>query len=472
MNRVICVALALFASVSTATADLTLPTIFGDHMVLQRQRPVPVWGTASPGETVQVSIAGQQQTVRADKDGRWMVKLAAMKAGGPHDLMVKAGTTQTMKDVLVGEVWLASGQSNMAMQVRRCRDAEKEQAGAKFPAIRMFTVARNAQLEPQDACKGTWQVCSPKTVGGFSGTAYFFGRRLHRDLDVPVGLVNSSWGGTAIEAWTSLDVQQKDSRLAPVLAPWKTNKKTNKNRPANLFNGMIQPLVPYAIRGAIWYQGERNSRSVASSLLYRHQLPLLVRDWRKRWGQGDFPFLWVQLPNFKARTSDPNLLSTWALARESMLLSLTLPASGMAVTIDVGEARDIHPKNKQDVGDRLARAGLAIAYQKDVVAMGPLMRSVTIEDSRVRLQYDHVGAGLVARGNDQAVRGFALAGPDRKFHVARARIEGDSVVVWSKTVPDPIAVRYAFSDNPDCNLYNEAGIPASPFRSDRWGADE
>ena len=472
MNRIAGAALALFTLIPAATADVTLPAIFSDHMVLQRQRPVPVWGTASPGETVQVSIAGQNQTVRADKNGRWTVKLAAMKAGGPHDLVVKASTTQTVKDVLVGEVWLASGQSNMAMQGSRCRDAEKEQPEAKFPAIRMFTVARNARLEPQDDCKGTWAVCSPQTVGRFSGTAYFFGRRLHRALDVPIGLVNSSWGGTAIEAWTSLDVQQKDARLAPLLAPWKTNKKTNKNRPALLYNGMIQPLVPYAIRGAIWYQGERNARSVASSLLYRHQLPLLVKDWRQRWGQGDFPFLWVQLPNFKARTSDPNLVSTWALTRESMLLSLTLPVSGMAVTIDVGEARDIHPKNKQDVGDRLARAGLAIAYQKDVVAMGPLMRSVTIEDSRVRVQYDHVGEGLVARGDDASVRGFALAGPDRKFHVAQARVEGESVVVWSKTVPDPIAVRYAFSDNPDCNLYNKAGIPASPFRSDRWGADE
>ena len=250
--------------------------------------------------------------------------------------------TNTLKvsDVLVGEVWLASGQSNMAMPVRRCRDAKTAQEAANFPKIRMFTVKRSAQLAPQADCQGQWQVCSPKTVGGFSGAAYFFGRRLHAELGVPVGLINSSWGGTAIEAWTSLGVQKQDSRLASVFAPWKNKPAANRNKPANLFNGMIQPLVGYGIRGAIWYQGERNSKSVSSARRYRHQLPLLISDWRKRWGQGgpeNFPFFWVQLPNFKARQADPNRVTSWAVMRESMqqvlkpvsYTHLTLPTSDL-----------------------------------------------------------------------------------------------------------------------------------------------
>jgi sialate O-acetylesterase len=451
-----------------ASAAVGLPAVFGKHMVLQRGRPVPVWGTAAAGESVSVSFAGQAKSTTADKNGRWKISLDSLQAGGPHTLVVKGSNEVTIADVLVGEVWLASGQSNMAMTVRRCRDADTEQAAADFPRIRMFTVRRNAQLSPQQDFQGTWAVCSPETVGKFSGAAYFFGRRLHRELKVPVGLVNSSWGGTAIEAWTSLDVQEKDARLASIFSRWKDKPTADRNRPANLYNGMIEPLVGYGIRGAIWYQGERNSRSPAAAMLYRHQLPLLINDWRKRWGQGAFPFLWVQLPNFKARRADPNLPSSWALIRESMQHALRQPATGMAVTIDIGEARNIHPKNKQDVGHRLAQAGLALAYGRSMVGMGPLMRSVTIEDSRVRVQFGHVGRSLVIRGKGEAVKGFALAGPDRRFHPAEARIEGKTVVTWSKAVTDPIAVRYAFSDNPEVNLYNAAGIPAAPFRTDEW----
>jgi len=234
---------------------------------------------------------------------------------------------------------------------------------------------------------------------------------------------------------------------------------------------MIHPLVPFAIRGAIWYQGERNARTIASATLYRHQLPLMIRDWRKRWGQGNFPFAWVQLPNFKARSPDPNALSTWALVRESMLLGLKEPATAMAVAIDIGEAGNIHPKNKQDIGDRLAQAGLRIAYNRDLVAMGPLMRSITFENDRVRVQFDHVGGGLIVRGQGRELRGFVVAGPDRRFHRAEARIEGRGIVARSKEVPDPIAIRYAWADNPDCNLFNKEGIPASPFRSDGWASE-
>ena len=467
------VAAAMLAAPVEVRAEVKLARVFGDSMVLQRDREVPVWGTAAAGEEVRVSLGKQIHTIKAGQDGRWRVKLEAMPAGGPHELVVKAANTLRVKDVLFGEVWLASGQSNMAMTVGRCRDAQAEQAAADFPKIRMFTVKRTAALKPAADCQGTWQVCSPRTVAGFSAAAYYFGRRLHKELGVPVGLINSSWGGTAIEAWTSLEVQKQDNRFAAVFAPWKNKPEADRNKPANLFNGMIQPLVGYGIRGAIWYQGERNSRTIASSRLYRHQLPLLIRDWRKRWGQGkgqaaNFPFVWVQLPNFKARQADPNPVTTWAVMRESMQLGLKEPATAMAVTIDIGEARDIHPKNKQDVGHRLAQAALAVAYKKEVVAMGPLLRSVTIEDTRVRVQFDHVGTKLVVRGKGQAVKGFALAGPDRVFHLAEARVEGKTVVVESRLVGDPIAVRYAFGDNPAVNLYNSAGIPAAPFRTDDW----
>ncbi len=466
--------LLMFAVVGlpgTVLGEVKLAGVFGDHMVLQRGRDVPVWGTASAGEEVRVVLGKQTHSTKAGQDGRWKVSLGAMPAGGPHELVVRAANTLTVRDVLVGEVWLASGQSNMAMTVRRCRDAQAEQAAADHPKIRMFIVKKAAQLVPQADCQGSWQVCSPQTVAGFSGTAFYFGRRLHKELGVPVGLINSSWGGTAIEAWTSLEVQKKDNRLAPVFAPWKNKPGPDRNKPSNLFNGMIQPLVGYGIRGAIWYQGERNAKSVASARLYRHQLPLMINDWRKRWGQGgadDFPFFWVQLPNFKARRDDPNLVTSWAVMRESMQMGLKTAATGMAVTIDIGEARDIHPKNKQDVGHRLAQAALAVAYKKGVVAMGPLMRSVTIEDSRVRVQFDHVDEKLVMRGKGTEVTGFAVAGPDKVFHPATAKIDGKTVLVKSGMVPDPIAVRYAFGDNPPVNLYNSSGIPVAPFRTDDW----
>ena len=335
------VATAMAAVPIETRADAKLARVFGNSMVLQRDREVPVWGTAAAGEEVKVTLGKQSHTIKAGRDGRWRVKLSAMPAGGPHELVIQAANTLRVQDVLFGEVWLASGQSNMAMTVGRCRDAQAEQAAADYPQLRMFTVKRTAVLKPASDCQGSWQVCSPGTVAGFSAAAYYFGRRLHKELGVPVGLINSSWGGTAIEAWTSLEVQKQDTRFAAVFAPWKNKPEPNRNKPANLFNGMIQPLVGYGIRGAIWYQGERNSRTIASSRLYRHQLPLLIRDWRKRWGQGkgqgaNFPFVWVQLPNFKARQADPNLVTTWAVMRESMQLGLKEPATAMAVTIETG----------------------------------------------------------------------------------------------------------------------------------------
>jgi sialate O-acetylesterase len=491
---------------SAAVADVKLPGVFGNHMVLQRELSVPVWGWASPGEKVTVELAGQTKSATADAQGKWSVKLDALQAGGPHVLTVTSGNTVKIDDVLVGEVWLGSGQSNMAMSVAGSKDFPQEKAAANFPKIRMFTVARKTADSPQDDCAGKWEVCSPHTVGGFSAAAYFFGRELHKTLEVPVGLINSSWGGTPVQAWTSLPVQEAAPELGPMLAAWKKNiagydpeaakarfekqlarwkeqaaqakrdgkpaprkpnppvdPKVAPHRPASLFNGMIAPLVPYALRGAIWYQGESNAGGDAK--LYGLQLRAMITDWRTRWQEGDFPFLTVQLPNFHRPQQQPVEPSGWVTVREEMLKTLSLKNAGMAITIDVGDAADIHPKNKQEVGRRLALWALAHTYGKDVVGSGPIYKSMEKKDGRIVLHFDYVGGGLTAAGGG-ALKGFAIAGTDKKFVRAEAKIEGQTVVVSSPEVKDPAAVRYAWADNPDCNLANQAGLPASPFRTD------
>ena len=450
-------------------ADVKLPAVFSDHMVLQRGNVAPVWGWADAGEKVTVRFGGQTKSVIVGKNGKWLVRLDAINDAKVKGVLNVAGNNALIiKDVLVGEVWVASGQSNMAMNVGRCLNADAEAAAAKYPQIRMFITKRNAQLKPQDDLEGSWVVCSPETVKSFSGTAYFFGRTLHNKLKVPVGILHSSWGGTAIEAWTSIDVQEQSKKLEPVLGKWKNKPQANQNKPANLFNGMIHPLIPYGIRGGIWYQGERNSKTVEGAKLYAHQLTLMINDWRRRWGQGDFPFLWSQLPNFKKRTDDPNAVSVWAHTRESMAKTLELPNTGMATTIDIGEARDIHPKNKQDVGKRLAGWALSEFYnQKDVVTTGPMYASYEVMGSKVLIEFDHA-KGLKMKGEGE-LAGFAVAGSDKQFHWAKATIGKNGMVeVSSKDVLKPAAVRYAWGDNPKVNLVNEAGLPATPFRTDNW----
>jgi sialate O-acetylesterase len=492
-------------SPAAALAKVSLPDLFSDHMVLQADREVPVWGWAEPSEEVTVAIAGQTKTATADPKGKWLVKLNPLKAGEALTLTVKGGNTITIQDVLVGEVWLCSGQSNMQMTVSAAKDFPKEKAAANYPKIRMFREASNPATTPQDHCKGTWQVCSPETVGGFSATGYFFGRELHQTLGVPVGLINSSVGGTAIEAWTSLEAQKDKPEVKPIFERWTKQAETwdpakaqaqydkqlaaykeaaakaraegkrapaaprkpvdprlNANHPANLFNAKIAPLVPYAIRGAIWYQGESNAGNLAG--IYGLQLETLIKDWRSRWGEGDFPFAWVQLPNFRAPQTKPVESSNWALVREGMLKTLALPNTGMAITIDVGEANDIHPKDKQDVGKRLAMWALAKVYGRPVASSGPLVASHKISGSQVILSFKHTDGGLVAK--EGTLKGFAIAGADGNWVRAEAKIAGDQVIVSSPDVKDPVAVRYDWADNPDGNLYNGAGLPASPFRTD------
>ncbi|MBM3871496.1 MAG: sialate O-acetylesterase [Verrucomicrobia bacterium] len=484
-----------------ARADVKLPAIFGDHMVLQRDTAVPVWGTATPGEEITVSIAGQTVSAKAGADGKWSVKLAKLSAAGPHALTVKGKNTLTFTDVLVGEVWLGSGQSNMAMTVDRAKDFAVEQVAAKFPQIRMFTEASAASATAQSEGKGAWVVCTPESVGRFSATAYFFGRELHKALGVPVGLINSSVGGTPIESWIALEAQQASPALKgffaaqeqaakqvdPVKAKakfeqddakWREAAKQAKaeGKPApkrpkdpvalaerkgnvgGLFNGKIAPLIPYAIRGAVWYQGEANS-TPEKAPYYHAQLSLLVSDWRKLWGH-EFPFAWVQLPNFGGAGRN------WPAVREGMLRTLALPHTGMAITIDIGEEKDIHPKNKQDVGRRLAAWALGTVYGQKVATSGPLPAGHQVRGSEIVLSFKHTDGGLTAKGGD--LKGFVIAGADQQWKPASARIEGDKVIVSSAEVKQPTATRYAWENWPTCNLFNGAGLPASPFRTDDW----
>jgi sialate O-acetylesterase len=487
-----------------ADADVKLPAVIGDNMVLQRGMETPIWGMAEPGERVTVAMGDQQAADTADKVGKWMVKLHPLDAGGPFEITVTGNNKITLNNVLVGEVWVCSGQSNMQMSVKNSMNAEKEIAESNYPMIRLFSVKRKVADEPQDDTEGSWVECGPETVGWFSAVGYFFGRLLHRELDVPVGLIHTSWGGTPAESWTSKETLESDPVLKPVLdrwakimdaypaakkaydeklaqweqeaqkakdegkpvprKPWRPTGPDSPHKPTSLYNGMIAPLLPYAIKGAIWYQGESNA---GRAYLYRKLFPMMIYDWRKAWGQGDFPFLFVQLANFTKIQPTP-VESAWAELREAQLMALSLPNTAMAVIIDIGEANDIHPKNKQDVGRRLALGALAIAYDFDLVYSGPIYKSMTIKGNKARLTFDHVGDGLKADGGGP-LKGFAIAGPDLKFVWAEAKIVDDNkVVVWSDQVSHPTAVRYAWENNPQCNLYNSAGLPASPFRTDQW----
>ena len=504
-QRVLCAAMAVLLTVAAAVrADVALPGIFADNMVVQRDAKLTVWGTAAAGEQIQVAFAKQTAKATTDAEGCWKLTLDPVPAGGPHTMTVTGKNTIELKNIQVGEVWLCSGQSNMAMTVGGVLNAQQEIAAAELPKIRHFRVAPAPTPEPQANCQGAWTVCSPATARGFSATAFFFARALHKHLGVPIGLINASIGGTPIEAWTPRQALEAEPALKPLLEPWDEKakafdpEKAKKNHetqlaawkeavakvraagkrlprrprlqdprrssqaPAALYNGMIAPIAPFAIRGAIWYQGERNCR-FGTAYLYRTMLPVMIRAWRLRWGQGDFPFLYVQLPNWQGHNP---AVPDWAVMRESMLLTLATPKTGMAVTIDVGDPKNIHPKNKQAVGQRLALAARAVAYGETLVWSGPLYESMKVEGGKVRIRFRHVGEGLAARGGP--LQGFTVAGKDRKFVPATAAIDGETVVVSSAQVAAPVAVRYAWANNPVCNLANKAGLPASPFRTDAW----
>jgi len=623
-----------------------LAQLFSDHLVIQREMPVPVWGWAEAGETISVELAGVTAVAVAGPDGSWRVTLPPMSAGGPFELIARGVSGACMaRDVLVGEVWICSGQSNMEWSLNMANDAEAEMATADDSSLRMFTAVHLVAVDPASDIEGTWTVCTPETVGPWSAVGYFFARELRRRLGVPVGMLHTSWGGTPAEAWTSREALAAEPELhhyvaaleafgalgrsdleqlqrgwnaqmerqmpelrdeirawlspdyddaawpsmtlptawqdagvpcngglcfrLPVDLPaswagkplmvnlgaidksdvtyfngievgsllystnpqswsiprtytvpghlvragrnviavrafshvfdgglcgpadamtltaegetpitlageWRYQIEENQGDfrqpisgfyPSCLYNAMLHPLIPAAIRGAIWYQGESNA---GLAVEYRTLFATMIRDWRARWGQGDFPFYFVQLANYMAQHDVPTD-TDWAWLREAQTMTLALPNTGMAVAIDVGEADDIHPRNKQDVGYRLALNALAGTYGLDVVFAGPLFRSMAVEGNAIRLHFDHVGGGLVARGDE--LTGFAVAGDDRGFAWADARLDGDTVVVSSPEVPTPVAVRYSWADNPVCNLYNAEGLPASPFRTDTWARE-
>ncbi|WP_234736741.1 sialate O-acetylesterase [Tellurirhabdus bombi] len=640
-------ALALVLLSVQAWADVRLPKIFGSHMVLQRRKPVPVWGWADPGEKVTVQLTGSGQvgqikSAKADKTGKWMLRLDPLEAGGPYQFVVKGKKNAlTLEDVLIGEVWICSGQSNMGMTVKSSANSEAEIKAANFPMIRHFTVSRDMSLTPKDDLKGgDWLVTSPETVGNFSGVGYFFGRELTNKLNVPIGLINTSWGGTQVESWTSREAMNSFEEFKEVVArmpasvddlaqtrkkqledliqkqqgglpdaqtvqswsaaslddaTWKTievpdrfdrqavpnldgavwfrkeitlpdnaagqsatlslgavddvdvtymngvkigeaRAKSADGRtyaiPANvlkagrnviavriedlggnggfigqpeqvtlklgtqelplagtwkyrvessvdnkqflnpnsagtlLYNSMVAPLIPYAIQGTIWYQGETNA---GRAYQYRKSFPLMIRDWHNRWGE-KFPFLFVQLASYNAGNGNSERGSTWAELREAQTLALTeIPQTAMAVTTDIGEPKDIHPKNKQDVGKRLAAQALNKVYGQTMVCSGPAYQTMQTEGPKAVLTFQSVGGGLKSSDKYGYLKGFEVAGEDQKFHWAKASIEGDKVIVWCDEVSKPVAVRYGWADdNSEANLYNKEGFPALPFRTDTW----
>jgi sialate O-acetylesterase len=549
-------AILLLLSASPLFGDVKLPAIFGDHMVLQRDAKVPVWGSADAGEAVTVTAGNAKAQATAGADGKWTATLEGLKASDqPIDITVAGKNTITLHDVLVGDVWVCSGQSNMEFQLGGgkaygfggAHNSEEEIPKADHPTLRLFIVKKKVAFDPQTDCGGEWKLCVPDSAGHFSAVGYFFGRDIQEDQKVPVGMIGTYWGGTPAEAWTSLEALKAVPDLAPaakrfedtkanldslketyeketlpkwqeadnewktkVLAPYKVKLENwnifvaktggenapakpellqqeprrpaapdnNPNLPTVLTNGMIAPIVPYAIKGAIWYQGESNA---GQAKLYQTLFPTMITDWRTRWAEGDFPFIWVQLANYQARGNQPTQSPDgWPGLREAQSMTLKLPNTGEAVIIDIGQANDIHPKDKLDVGHRLSLAARHVAYGEDLVYSGPTYDSMKVEGDKIRISFKNIGAGLTIAANPSTqpgvppaepaseLKGFSIAGADQKFVWATATIDGDSVVVSSPDVKEPQAVRYGWANNPEVNLYNKDGLPASPFRTDDW----
>jgi sialate O-acetylesterase len=437
------VSLLAVSGPSQARADVTLPKVLASHMVLQRDRPLPIWGWAAPNEKVTVKLDKAAATANADALGNWKVVLPAVKADGKvHSMTVSGKNKIQLGDILIGDVWLGSGQSNMEMGIAACDKAQEQIAAANYPKIRLLLVPKVSIGQPAKDVKAEWVQCSPKTVaaggwGGFSAALFYFGQRLHKDLDVPIGLIDSSWGGSPIEPWTV----------------------SGKNG-GGMYNGMIAPVKPFAIRGAIWYQGEAN---VGNGLKYYDKMKALIEGWRKVWGY-DFPFYFVQLAPF-SNYGPGSLPPLW----EAQAASLKIPGTGMAVTTDiVHNIGDIHPRNKFDVGNRLALWALAKEYgKKDLVYSGPLYKSLKVEDGKIRLSFAHVGGGLKSR-DGQPLSEFQIAAADGKFLPAVAAIDGDTVLVEAKDVPAPTQVRFGWQNKANPNLMNKEGLPASPFQTDNW----
>jgi sialate O-acetylesterase len=502
----------LLLSMPLAQADVRLAALFADHMVLQRDQANLVWGWADPGESVTVRFNGGAYTATTGEQGAWSVQVPPAPLGDPHALVVEGKNTITINDILMGDVWLCSGQSNMGWPVNKSNDAEKEIAVANYPEIRYFRVALGVALTEQSDTKGAWHVTTPDVAKWYSAVAYYFGREIHQELDVPIGLLATAWGGTPVESWTSQRAKERSETFKKLNDDWaadlakqgdamalyynvrgkdrierpetKRGLGNAPNVPSFNYNAMVAPLWRFGIKGAIWYQGESNA---GRAYQYRDLMQTMILDWRSQFGQGNFPFIITEIANFGARVKEPGD-SEWAELREAQSMATALPKVGIASIIEIGEADNIHPGNKQDVGYRLAQSALSIAYGKDVLPAGPTYAGMKIKGDKIVIGFNHVGGGLTTwnRESDEKtssdsrveppISGFAIAGADQKFHWADATIKGEKVVLSSEHVKNPVAVRYGWSDNPVCNLYNTQNwilanyklphLPASPFRTD------
>ena len=486
-------------------AQVTLPKILASHMVVQRDLPVHVWGVAAPGEVVSVSFRGETRMAKAGALGRWSLYLKPGGAGGPFQMTLtdtpaaaggETGTVQSvvLDDVLVGDVWVASGQSNMEFEMRKAATAAEDLPHAANPQIRLLIVKKKAVDYPQDDIETEgWAASTPETATEFSAVAWYFAREIEQREHVPVGVIDSTWGGTVAESWTRLAALGEDAALAPIFTQWghMTEQETEalaRDRdeerqraearaagqpepvfpwhpqldswgPGMLWNGMIAPLTPFAIKGAIWYQGESNS-ALQRWPFYRRVFGGMIEDWRRQWGVGDFPFLYVQISNFKSGPGE-----NWAALRQQQLKTLAVANTAMAVTIDIGNPDDVHPTDKLDVGLRLALAARALAYGEDISYSGPIFRQATPEGNALRVWFSHHAKGLAAKGGE--LTGFEVAGRDGQFSPATAAIDGNAVLVTSPAVAEPVLVRYGWANSPQCNLFNGIGLPASPFTSER-----
>ncbi len=498
--------ICLFLSITLLHAEIRLPAVISNNMVIQQKADVPIWGWADAGEkiTIKASWPGTAISTIADKNGKWFVNLKSPIAGGPHRIYILGKNEIVLQNVLSGEVWFASGQSNMAMVVKNCNNAEAEIEAADYSSIRFFKVNHTYAETPQSDCMGNWVNCTPETAGDFSAAAYFFGRRIHKELNVPVGLIDASKGGSPAEAWMRKGAIDSDPDLLELYDMWaKWEKeypglekayntdhqawekkkqsaiaagepapeepsmpvavdmiKKPHRRPSALYNAMVAPVIPYAIKGVIWYQGSNN---MDRPFQYRKLFPALIKSWREDWGRDDLPFFYVQNAPYRFKTNKTKA----SLLREAQAMAMSLPNTGMVVTTDIGELDNNHPKNKQDVGKRLALWALAKTYGvKDIVCSGPFFRSQKIENDRIRIFFDFIGSGLIKRG--EKLTHFEIAGPDKKFYKAIAYIDDSTIVVHSDNVRTPVAVRFGWSITSVPNLFNGEELPAAPFRTDNW----
>ncbi len=528
MNKTVVSLFISFGCITFAWAKLSTPAIFGDNMVLQRDHPCPVWGWSDPNSSIALNFAGKLYQTKSDNKGNWKILIEPQSASSnPKEMVIAKGIpgrisakqkdslallkdqpeSLVYKNILIGEVWLCSGQSNMGWTVNGSQESDLEILSANYANLRLLTVPQVGTQEPQVDFQGSWKPTTRESAKNFSAVGYFFGRRLHQILGIPVGLINNSWGGSACEAWIPRDKLKNHPLAQPYMKEWEEkernydfdsvyktyenklkeweaenksgnakahrprpprNQMTGQHRPANLYNGVLYPVIGFGIRGAIWYQGESNAGRAHA---YREIFPLMIQSWRQAWGQGDFPFYWAQLADFKEEIAEPGD-STWAELRESQTLSLQkVKNSGEAVIIDTGEGRDIHPRNKQTVANRLLRHALVNEYGHKIPNQSPLYKTHEIKESKIQITFDHTGGGLYCF-DTKTPQGFTICGADKKFVWAQAKLIGkDKVEVWSETVTSPIAVRYAWADNPKCNLYRKDGsvtLPVTPFRTDNF----